>query len=151
MLKVLDRAGEMAQQVRTLPKSWVPIPATTWWLTATCNEIWCPLLAGLKSATVYLRIIIIKKSLGWSKQGLSERGWQEWAEVLKIQFPTITWRLTTICTATHIHNINLEKSLGENRNLRHIHKHNKSTIQQINSQHQVKWKRKGKKNLKQSH
>ena len=22
-------------------RSWVQIPATTWWLTAICNEIWC--------------------------------------------------------------------------------------------------------------
>jgi hypothetical protein len=35
------------------------IRATTWWLTTICNKIWCPLLVGLKTATVYLDIIII--------------------------------------------------------------------------------------------
>jgi hypothetical protein len=37
----------------------------------THNEIWCPLLVHLKSATVYL-CIIINKSLVRSEQGLSE-------------------------------------------------------------------------------
>jgi hypothetical protein len=56
-------AGEMAQRVRAptaLLRSWVQIPATTWWLTTICNEIWRPLLVCLKSATVYLWIIINK-------------------------------------------------------------------------------------------
>jgi hypothetical protein len=35
----------------------VQIPATTWWLTTICNEIWLPLLECLKTATVYLHII----------------------------------------------------------------------------------------------
>ena len=47
----------------------------------THNEIWHPLLVYLKTATVYL-FIIIYKSLGQSEQGLSEWGWQEQAEVL---------------------------------------------------------------------
>ena len=34
-------------------RSWVQFPATTWWLTAICNEIWCPLLVCLKTVTVY--------------------------------------------------------------------------------------------------
>jgi hypothetical protein len=34
-------------------RSWVQFPATTWWLTTICNEIWCPLLVCLKKATVY--------------------------------------------------------------------------------------------------
>jgi hypothetical protein len=28
-------------------------PATTWWLTTTCNGIQCPLLVCLKTATMY--------------------------------------------------------------------------------------------------
>jgi len=32
----------------------VQFPATTWWLTTICSEIWCPLLMCLKTATVYL-------------------------------------------------------------------------------------------------
>ena len=36
-------------------------PTTTWWLTTTRNEIWRPLLVHLKTATVYLFIIINKK------------------------------------------------------------------------------------------
>ena len=81
-------------------RSWVQIPATTWWLITTHNEIWRPLLLCQKTATVYL-CIITNKSLGRSKQSWPrEQGWPEWAEVLKIQFPTTTWRLTTICTAT---------------------------------------------------
>jgi hypothetical protein len=39
----------------------VQIPATTWWLTTT---------SSLKTATVYI-FIIISKSMGWSKEGLS--------------------------------------------------------------------------------
>jgi hypothetical protein len=38
-------------------RSWVQIPATTWWLTTICNEIWLPLLMHLETATVYLDII----------------------------------------------------------------------------------------------
>jgi hypothetical protein len=38
-------------------RSWVQIPATTWWLTTTRNEIWSPLLVYLKTATVCLHII----------------------------------------------------------------------------------------------
>ena len=38
-------------------RSEVQIPATTWWLTTTHNEIWCPLLVRLKTSTVYLHII----------------------------------------------------------------------------------------------
>ena len=41
-------------------RSRVQIPATTWWLTTIHNEIWCPLLGCLKTATVYLHIIINK-------------------------------------------------------------------------------------------
>ena len=48
----------MAQQVRLLfQRSWVQVPATSWCLTTTCNEIWCPLVGCLKTATVYLHII----------------------------------------------------------------------------------------------
>ena len=50
---------------------------TTWWLTTTHNEIWCPLLVRLKTATVYLRII--NKSLDQNEQGLSEQSGQEQA------------------------------------------------------------------------
>jgi hypothetical protein len=38
-------------------RSRVQIPATIWWLTTICNEIWLPLLVCLKTATVYLHII----------------------------------------------------------------------------------------------
>jgi len=38
-------------------RSRVQIPATTWWLTTICNEIWRSLLVCLKTATVYLHII----------------------------------------------------------------------------------------------
>jgi hypothetical protein len=38
-------------------RSWVQIPATTWWLTTICNEIRWPLLVRLNKATVYLHII----------------------------------------------------------------------------------------------
>jgi hypothetical protein len=41
-------------------RSWVQIPATTWWLTTTHNEIWCPPPVCLKTATVNLHIIINK-------------------------------------------------------------------------------------------
>jgi hypothetical protein len=40
----------------------VQIPATTWWLTTTHNEILRPPLTHLKTATVYLCIIINKSS-----------------------------------------------------------------------------------------
>jgi hypothetical protein len=62
-------AGEMAQQVRLLfQRSLVQIPATTWWLTTMRNEICHPLLVCLKTAIVYL-CIIINKSLGWGEWG----------------------------------------------------------------------------------
>jgi hypothetical protein len=38
-------------------RSGVQIPATTWWLTTTHNEIWLPFLECRKTATVYLHII----------------------------------------------------------------------------------------------
>jgi hypothetical protein len=34
-------------------RSWFQILATTWWLTTIRNEIWCPLLECLKTATVF--------------------------------------------------------------------------------------------------
>jgi hypothetical protein len=37
------------------------MPAITWWLTTTRNEIWCPLLECLKTATVYINKLIFKK------------------------------------------------------------------------------------------
>jgi hypothetical protein len=37
-------------------RSWVQVPATTWWLTTICKGIWCPLLVYLKIATVYSHI-----------------------------------------------------------------------------------------------
>jgi hypothetical protein len=58
-------------------RSRVQIPATTWWLTTICNEIWCPLLVCLKTATVYLHIII-NKSL--KKKSLSQT-------ILRGEFP----------------------------------------------------------------
>jgi hypothetical protein len=85
--KIHSRAGEMAQQVKKhwllFRKSWVQIPATTWWLTTTRNEIWHPLLEHLKAATVYV-CIIINQSLDWaSRVDQIKQGWPEWAEVLK--------------------------------------------------------------------
>ena len=44
-------------------RSEVQIPATTWWLTTTRNEIWCPLLVRLKTATVYLGIKINRRAV----------------------------------------------------------------------------------------
>jgi hypothetical protein len=56
LYKWANWAGEMAQQVRAhwllFWRSWVQIPATTLGLTTICNEIWCPLLVCLKTATV---------------------------------------------------------------------------------------------------
>jgi hypothetical protein len=50
--------GSVGKSTRLLFwRSRVQIPATTWWLTTTHNEIWCPLLECLKTATVYLHII----------------------------------------------------------------------------------------------
>jgi hypothetical protein len=51
------RDGLAVKSKMFFQKSWVQIPVTTWWLTAICNEIWCPLLVCLKIATVYLHII----------------------------------------------------------------------------------------------
>jgi hypothetical protein len=54
----------------------------------------------------YSVLKIINKSLGLSEQGMSKQSWPERAGLTeasrgpKIQFPTTTWRLTTICTAT---------------------------------------------------
>jgi hypothetical protein len=50
--------GSVGKSTRLLfRRSGVQIPATTWWLTTICNEIWLPLLECLKTATVYLHII----------------------------------------------------------------------------------------------
>jgi hypothetical protein len=46
------------------------IPATTWWLTTICNEIGCPLLVCLKTATVYLHIISKKTKQNKKKNTL---------------------------------------------------------------------------------
>jgi hypothetical protein len=55
------RDGSVGKSTRLLFwRSRVQIPATTWWLTTICKEIWLPLLVRLKSATVYLHIIINK-------------------------------------------------------------------------------------------
>jgi len=54
------QAEEMAQRLRALtalPKVLSSIPSNTWWLTTICNEIRCPLLVCLKTATMYLYII----------------------------------------------------------------------------------------------
>jgi hypothetical protein len=41
-LKGWYRAGEMAQQVRALTVLLKVLSSNpTWWLTTTCNEIWC--------------------------------------------------------------------------------------------------------------
>jgi hypothetical protein len=53
-----DSAGKSTRLL--FRRSWVHIPATTWWLTTIRNEIWLPLLECLKTATVYLHIIINK-------------------------------------------------------------------------------------------
>jgi hypothetical protein len=49
----------MAQWLRA-PTALPKVPETTWWLTTICNEIRLPLLVHLKTATVYLNIIINK-------------------------------------------------------------------------------------------
>jgi hypothetical protein len=64
-LQILDKSklvgwwdGSVGKSTRLLfRRSEVQIPATTWWLTTICNEIWLPLLECLKTATVYLHII----------------------------------------------------------------------------------------------
>jgi hypothetical protein len=53
--------GSAGKSTRLLfRRSRVQIPATTWWLTTILNKIWHPLLECLKTATVYLHIIINK-------------------------------------------------------------------------------------------
>jgi hypothetical protein len=53
--------GSVGKSTRLLfRRSRVQIPATTWWLTTIYNKIWLPLLVCLKTATVYLHIIINK-------------------------------------------------------------------------------------------
>jgi hypothetical protein len=53
--------GSVGKSTRLLFwRSRVQIPATTWWLTTIRNKIWLPLLVCLKTATVYLHIIINK-------------------------------------------------------------------------------------------
>jgi hypothetical protein len=56
--------GSVGKSTRLLfRRSEFQIPATTWWLTTISSEIWLPLLECLKTATVYLYIIKINKSL----------------------------------------------------------------------------------------
>jgi len=47
-------------------RSWVQFPATTWWLTAICNEIWWPFLVCL-TATVYSHKINKLKKKKWKQ------------------------------------------------------------------------------------
>jgi len=50
-------AGEMAQWLEhclLFQRSWVQFPANMWWLATIYNEIWCPFLVCLRTATVYL-------------------------------------------------------------------------------------------------
>jgi hypothetical protein len=55
--------GSVGKSTRLLfQRSRVQIPATTWSLTTIRNKIWLPLLVCLKTARVYLQIIIINKS-----------------------------------------------------------------------------------------
>jgi hypothetical protein len=56
-------AGEMAQWLRAptaLPKVLSSNPSNHMVAQTICNEIWCPLLVHLKTATIYLDIIINK-------------------------------------------------------------------------------------------
>jgi len=56
------RDGSAVKSTRLLfQRSWVQFPATTWWLTTICKEIWCPLLMYLKTAAVYLYMSKSKK------------------------------------------------------------------------------------------
>ena len=68
---------------------------------------WHPFLACLKTATVYL-FILINKSLGQSEQGLSKRGRLEWAEILKFnsQQPHENSQPSVQLRCAHIHKIN---------------------------------------------
>jgi hypothetical protein len=53
--------GSVGKSTRLLfRRSRVQIPATTWWLITIRNKIWLPLLVCLKTAIVYLHIIINK-------------------------------------------------------------------------------------------
>jgi hypothetical protein len=55
-LTVQQGAVEMAQCSEhwlLFQRSWVQLPATTWWLTAICDGIWCLLLVCLQTATMY--------------------------------------------------------------------------------------------------
>jgi hypothetical protein len=67
--------GSVGKSTRLLfRRSRVQIPATTWWLITIRNKIWRPLLECLKTATVYLHIIINKslkkkkKKKNWTLQ-----------------------------------------------------------------------------------
>jgi hypothetical protein len=65
--------GSVGKSTRLLfRRSRVQIPATTWWLTTIRNKIWLPLLVCLKTATVYLHIII-NKSLKKKKKKFHAR------------------------------------------------------------------------------
>ena len=86
-------AGGMAQRVTALTallKVLSSNPTPTWWLTTTCNKIWRPLLVCLKTATVYLCILINKflglrseQMGGWVAGGMFQRGNQERGQHLK--------------------------------------------------------------------
>ena len=96
------RAGEMAQRVRAQTALLKVLSSNFSNHMVAHNHPWWDLMpsSGVSEDSYSVLCIITNKSLGRSKQGLSERSWPEQAEVLKIQFPTTTWRLTTICTAT---------------------------------------------------
>jgi hypothetical protein len=68
-------------------RSWVQIPATTWWLTTIHNEVWRPLLVCLKTATVCLHITI-NKSLKKDTQQFKK--WY-WAGEVAADKATCSW------------------------------------------------------------
>ena len=70
--------GSVGKSTRLLfQRSRVQIPATTWWLTTICDKIWRPLLECLKTATVYLHIII-NKNLKKKKKEFKKKKKEKW-------------------------------------------------------------------------
>ena len=94
----------MAQWVIQLfQRSWFQIPAITGWLTTIRNETWCPFLVCLKTATVYLHIII-NKSLTNKKKNRTN----SW----KLSHKFHTWAIACMWVdpqTLNTHKLNLKK------------------------------------------
>ena len=89
------RDGSVVKCWLLFQRSWVQFPAITWWLTAICNEIWCPSSSDVfedsYSVLTHIKWIILKKSV-CMKQGYENMCYIQCGYIRKrAAFSMITW------------------------------------------------------------